>query len=115
VKFLKEAKDKGFKIYLYFVCTKDPEINKARVINRVAKGGHNVPPVKITDRYYSSLAVLANLIPYTYRCFLFDNSEEGNEDEINLVAEIEKGEKLTIRSEDVPSWVQEHVLDKIFQ
>lgn len=115
IQFLKEAVEAGFKLYLYFICTKDPEINKTRLANRVAKGGHNVPPDKVENRYYSSLNVLPLLIPLTYRCFLFDNSEEGRENEINLVAEIENGMKLTIKSADVPWWVEEHVIRKIFQ
>lgn len=50
VDFLSNAKKTGFKTYLYFLCTKDPVINKRRVLNRVIKGGHNVNEQKIEDR-----------------------------------------------------------------
>ena len=45
VSFLKEVKQAGFKTYLYFICTQDPEINQKRVLNRVSKGGHSVDEV----------------------------------------------------------------------
>jgi len=115
ITFLQEAAQKGFKVYLYFVCTKDPEINKIRVNNRVALNGHYVHPDKIEKRYYSSLLVLPEIVPFAHRTFLFDNSEEGDRDTLNLVAEIEDGSKLVIKNDDVPWWVQEYVIDKLFE
>jgi len=52
---IKEAKQKGYKTYLYFICIDDPEVNVSRVENRVEKGGHNVSPDKISSRYYNTL------------------------------------------------------------
>lgn len=46
---------KGFKSYLYFICTKDLGINKQRVKNRISEGGHAVSDQKIEQRYYRSL------------------------------------------------------------
>lgn len=87
---------------------------KRRVANRVAKGDHDVPSEKIGSRYCSSLKVLETLIPYTYRCYLFDNSEDGIKDTINLIAEIENSQKLIVHSESVPVWVQENIIDRLF-
>lgn len=39
VEFLREAQIQGFKTYLYFVSTVDPDINIARVNYRVSMGG----------------------------------------------------------------------------
>ena len=47
IKELKKAKEKGYRIYLYFVCTDDAEINVNRVANRIEKGGHPVDVYKI--------------------------------------------------------------------
>lgn len=114
INFLREAADAGFKIYLYFVCTVHPNINKLRVSMRVAKGGHFVPDDKIEKRYYNSLKLLPTLIPLTSRCFLFDNSEEGSENKLNLVASINSGNTLEIHSANMPRWVEEYVLESLF-
>ena len=41
---MKEARKNGYKVYLYFVSTESPEINKLRVESRRDQGGHDVPP-----------------------------------------------------------------------
>lgn len=56
--FLRDAQARGFRTYLYFVATNDPNINVARVRARVAAGGHAVSAEKITERYHRSLARL---------------------------------------------------------
>jgi predicted ABC-type ATPase len=110
--FLQQAKELGYKNYLYFICTVDPEININRVAQRVALKGHSVPKNKIITRYYSSLALLPFLVPQTYRTFLFDNSTENSE--IKLVAEVEKGDTFIPKTEEMPWWVYEYVIDPLF-
>ena len=39
---LKESRKSGFRSYLYYVATEDPEINISRVATRVNAGGHDV-------------------------------------------------------------------------
>lgn len=46
VNLLAEAHNSGYRVYVYYVATADPEINIARVAYRVSQGGHNVPPEK---------------------------------------------------------------------
>lgn len=46
ISFLEFAKEKEFTTYLYFISTESPDINIARVENRVAKGGHDVQEQK---------------------------------------------------------------------
>lgn len=46
---VREAKEKGYKTYLYFICIDDPEVSISRVQNRVDKGGHYVAPEKISS------------------------------------------------------------------
>lgn len=52
LEIMKQAKAEGYKVYLYFVSTENPEINKERVQLRVRNNGHDVPPDKIVSRYY---------------------------------------------------------------
>jgi predicted ABC-type ATPase len=47
IDFMMKAGSMGYRIYLYYISTKDPEINKYRVELRVKQGGHPVPPDKI--------------------------------------------------------------------
>lgn len=44
--FIRRAKQAGFFIRLFFVCTESPMINAARIAGRVMKGGHDLPIVK---------------------------------------------------------------------
>jgi predicted ABC-type ATPase len=46
VKLLAEAHASGYRVYVYYVATADPQINIARVAYRVSQGGHSVPPEK---------------------------------------------------------------------
>ena len=112
IQFLQKARDFGYKNYLYFVCTVDPAINISRVDQRVTLKGHGVPQSKIVNRYHASLALLPSLIPLTYRTFLFDNSAENSE--IKLVGELEGDNTFIPRTEQMPWWVYEHVIDPIF-
>jgi predicted ABC-type ATPase len=109
VALLAKAKDLGYKTYLYYVATEDPNINIERVQNRVKNGGHNVPHDKIISRYHRSLDLLLPAIKQTNRAYLFDNSAENQV----CIAEITNGELLFMRSNIKPSWFQQYILDKI--
>jgi len=100
IEFLKIAKQKGFKIYLYFIATYDYEINIKRVENRVKLGGHNVPKDKIISRYYRSIDNLIKAIPYTNRCYIFDNS---NTDK-TFLCEITEAKDVEIKVDEIPEW-----------
>ena len=106
--FIRLAKEKDYRIYLYFITTISPMINIERVEKRVAQGGHSVPKDKICSRYTRSLENLYDAIMLSDRSFLFDNSS----DEHQWIAETE-GKRLKIKSEQIPQWFQKFVLDKI--
>ena len=92
IKFLKAAKNSGYRVYLYFVSTEDPEININRVNIRVAQKGHDVLNNIIKDRYYKSLKNLKAAVKESSRAFIFDNSQN----HINLIAEITDGIDVAI-------------------
>lgn len=102
---LADAKKKGYRIYLYFVCIDNPEINIERVKDRVKKGGHNVNTGKLRARYLNTLQNLYPAIKAADKVFLFDNSEKIPE----LVAEIEN-EKMKINTNSLPNWFYNFVL-----
>jgi predicted ABC-type ATPase len=108
VQFLKQAKLVGFKTYLYFICTQDPEINKQRVLNRVQKGGHNVDPKKIEDRYYRSLDLLFEAFQVADRAFILDSTNQ------NRTVVLEKNTNdILIHDATIPEWVAVYLLDKL--
>ena len=74
LQFLRDAKDAGFFIRMFFVGTDDPKINAGRILNRVKEGGHGVPVEKVHDRFGKSLANLAAAIPLCDRTYVYDNS-----------------------------------------
>ncbi len=57
----------GYKVYLYFVSTESPEINKFRVQARKVQKGHDVPVDKIVSRYYRSLDLLYDACQLAYQ------------------------------------------------
>lgn len=113
IEFLKKSKDKGFKNYLYFICTVSPGINIRRVKQRVQFGGHDVQESKIEKRYYESLKILSQLIPLCYRCYFFDNSSEQRS--VEPVAIIDSDASLEIKVEKFPWWVEEYVVNKLYK
>ena len=76
IESLREAKELGFRTYLYFVATEDACINVSRVGNRAALGGHSVPPEKVAARFPLSVANAAAALPHLSRAYFFDNSGE---------------------------------------
>lgn len=109
IDFLKLAQERGFRTYLYYVATEDPEINVSRVFTRVAEGGHNVDRDKIVERYKRSLDLLAEAVQYANRAYIFDNSSAQKV----WVAEITDNDILDIKTDSMPNWFKMALLDKI--
>jgi len=102
---IKDAIQKGYRIYLYFVCIDSPELNILRIQDRVKKQGHDVDNDKVRERYYRTLGFLNQILPLCYRAYLFDNSGK----EQILFSELYK-EEINILSDSLPSWFIEYVL-----
>jgi predicted ABC-type ATPase len=111
VALLEKARSLGYRTYLYFIATEDPQINIARVKSRVQLGGHDVPADKIVSRYARSLDLLLPAIRQSSRAYLFDNSRHGGEH--LWVAEITDGRDLETKCSPVPQWFQRAIWDKI--
>ena len=74
--FVQKAKDEGFFIRIFYVCTESPLININRIAQRYLNGGHEVPISKTISRYYSSLKNISKAIKIADRVYLYDNSIE---------------------------------------
>jgi predicted ABC-type ATPase len=109
LKVLQHAHRKGYKNYLYFISTESSDINVERVAARVKKGGHSVDEKKIRERYIRSMNLLSSMIPFCYRSFIIDNSEE----HFRLILEIENGTTIKVIDDDVPVWIDSYLLKKL--
>ena len=103
---MKQAVEQGYKVYLYFVSTESPEINKYRVSVRKQQGGHDVDEAKIESRYYRSLDLLFEGAQLAYQTYFFDNSEAGKDFKLVAHFKKEKGEKKwdKIKIKNIPNW-----------
>lgn len=101
---LEKAKYAGFDITLVFISTKDPRYNVARVRDRVAKGGHDVPEDKIIARYHRTHVYLSIAISLAHRTYIFDNTITPQ-----LGAVLNEGE-IVEQNQDSRQWTKD-VLD----
>lgn len=111
VAFLCKAKQAGYRTYLYYIATEDPDINVSRVAHRVATGGHDVPRDKIVARYARSIALLREAIRCTDRTYIFDNSG----DERVWVGEVTQGSTLEMKADQIPNWLSKALWDGMFK
>lgn len=111
---MRQAKEAGYKVYLYFVSTESPEINKGRVFSRKRMGGHDVPVDKIESRYYRSLELLQPASDLSYQVYFFDNSE--NDSPFKLIAHFKMNGEQKVWDEmptiQIPYWFKKYYLKK---
>ncbi len=74
VDFLRQAKEEGYFIRMFFICTESPTINAARIANRVMEGGHDVPIQKIISRYEKAIINAIKVAGFADRAYFYDNS-----------------------------------------
>lgn len=74
LQFLRQAKDAGYFVRFFFICTNDPSINAQRIAFRVMEGGHDVPITKIINRYYRSINNSVKAVSMVDRAYFYDNS-----------------------------------------
>jgi predicted ABC-type ATPase len=106
---MRHAAAAGYKVYLYFVSTESPEINKYRVQVRVKQSGHDVPPDKIESRYFRSLELMYDAAEICYQSYFFDNSSQT----YKLVAHFKNKEAMQILYiTELPKWFKKYFIDK---
>ncbi len=110
IRQMREAKENGFEVVMFYVGLGDYRLNIERVAVRVKNGGHHIPSEDIIRRHYTSIEnLLAHLDLIDY-LVLIDNSESDGK----IV--LEAGPKSVIyRAAELPEWarkVEKH-LDQI--
>jgi predicted ABC-type ATPase len=99
-----EAKARQFEVRLIYVILKSPDLSIERVRLRVAKGGHDVPPDKIRERYGRSLKQLPWFLAQADKALVFDNSEDAPNATPRLIAE-KKANRIEIDPDALPQIV----------
>lgn len=102
VDYIYRAKEAGFFIRLFFVCTESPTINAARIAQRVMEGGHDVPIAKVISRYEKSILNCCIASKIADRTYIYDNSVDDVEAEI-LFRMIE-GKVIKTYTTNIPQW-----------
>lgn len=99
--FIHEAKRAGYAVELYAIHVTTASLNRFRVKQRVAEGGHNVPDDKIVPRIERSLAQLIQALPMVDQALLLDNSLVG--DPFRVQARFQQG-RLISSVEPLEPW-----------
>lgn len=102
LEFLQKAKEAGFFIRLFYVCTSDPAINVTRITQRYLNGGHEVPISKVISRYYKSLLNATKAISFVDRAYVYDNSVDNQLP--SLLYRTTDGRLFKKYVDDIPAW-----------
>lgn len=101
VEFLRQAHDCGYLVIAHFIGLDSAEHSRARVIQRVLAGGHDVPDEKIAARYPRVIENLRRLLDVPDELFIYDNST--SEAPYRLIAKLERGNLIEL-SATIPAW-----------
>lgn len=104
VDFIRRAHEAGFFIRLFFVCTKNPQINAARIAKRVMEGGHDVPIMKIISRYKKSVINCRKASMYADKTYIYDNSIDNHE--VTPLFRMNFGNLAKQYEEELPEWAK---------
>jgi len=99
-----KAKALGYEIILVYIHLDTPELNEARVKQRVYAGGHSVPAVKIRSRIPRTMKNVAAVLPLVNEARLLNNSMFTNY--FQQVALVRQGIRSKALS-PLPSWAEE--------
>jgi len=92
-----KVKGEGYLVNLIFLYLDIPELAKERVENRVRAGGHNIPELDITRRFYRGITNLIDFyLPIVDTASIYDASTTRRE---KIVEKL--GDQLTILNEHV--------------
>ena len=110
VDFLRRAKEVGYFIRMFFICTESPTINAARIANRVMEGGHDVPIQKIISRHEKAIVNAVKVTEFADRVYYYDNSVDNQEAQLLFRTIDGKFAKQYINS--IPVWA-DRIIKKI--
>ena len=102
LQFIDDAVKADFRVVMYHVNVRTPELSVARVAMRVELGGHDVPENKIRGRYARNQAFIKQAVLRASVGFVYDNSRLNQLPQLCLVF---KQGRCTFIAESLPDWV----------
>lgn len=105
---LMEAAKNGTEISIFYCGLESPELHIKRVKERVAMGGHDIPEIKIRERWIGSLENMMRLMMVCKSISVFDNSTpvtEGKPKPRRLFA-FSDNQWINQPAKDMPSWAK---------
>ena len=106
IDFLAQARARRYQIILIYIHLFDSQLNQARVAQRVAEGGHGVPPAKIISRISRTLKYVRDALPLADIVRLYDNSYF--DQPFQVIAEI-RAQVLRQHVRPLPPWAEEMI------
>lgn len=68
-----KALETGYKISMHYVGLSSVEESIARIVNRVQKGGRDIPEVDVRRCFESRVKALSAVLPYCHEALFYDN------------------------------------------
>ena len=100
-KNVREARERGYKIRMFYIGLNSALESVKRIKNRVEKGGHNIDSTDVNRRYNKRFNDLTKILPYCDEAYLYDNENGFVE-----VGEYKNGDLIT-KGEYRPRWLCE--------
>ena len=106
-RLLHQAIDSGLGVQIFFCGLSTPELHIERVAARVKKGGHNIPEVKIRERWVGSLNNMVSLAARCSAVKVYDNSAPADSDGPNPVCLFAFSQGVvTSAVNSMPAWAE---------
>ena len=103
IDFVAEAKSLGYEVILVYIHLQSPELNLARVSQRVSEGGHSVPEEKVLTRIPRTVSNIHDVLPLVDIAQIYDNSSL--QQPFKPVARLTKGD-IEIQMNPLPEWAK---------
>lgn len=103
LKLVDAARSFGFEVRAIFIATEHPDLNTARVLSRVSRGGLFGPVAQLREEYEKGLRELPTVKQVVDELVLLDNTEEGRSPRV--VAQFVSGDMVKL-ARSIPEWAQ---------
>jgi predicted ABC-type ATPase len=100
---LKEARSLGFEVKVIFLGTEHPDLNIARILSRVSRGGLFGPIAQVSREFEEGMHDLPALKSAVGELILLDNTAEGRSPRV--IAQFVNGRILKL-ARSVPQWAE---------
>ncbi|MEA4914604.1 MAG: zeta toxin family protein [Christensenella sp.] len=101
LRMIREAKEAGYYVRLFYVGISSAQEALKRIENRVSKGGHDIPREDVLRSFDERNEALAKVLDYVDEAVLYDN-----ENGFVAIAEYKNGELIS-RGDYVPDWLKD--------